>query len=270
MARILVIEDNQANLDLMAYLIKSFGHTPLGAGDGEEGLEVARRETPDLIICDIQLPKMDGYGVVKQLKSHPALSKIPIIAVTAFAMVGDREGILKAGFDGYISKPIDPGTFIAQVEALLKPDQRSAPKPHAQAQAVGVEPLPSKGATILVVDNSQVNIDLTRSTLEPFGYRIIAAHSVREALALARQTPPDLILSDIHMPGESGMDFIKAAKADSQLKSIPFVFISSTVWGEKDRTAGLDIGATKFILRPIEPQVLLKEIEECLGVKHDG
>src|SRR5437660_1050475 len=98
-ARILVIEDNKANLDLMTYLLQAFGHTPLTAQDGEEGLEAVRREVPDLIICDVQLPKMDGYEVARWLKSHPTLRTIPLVAVTALAMVGDRDKMLTAGFD---------------------------------------------------------------------------------------------------------------------------------------------------------------------------
>jgi len=117
---------------------------------------------------------------------------------------------------------------------------------------------------ILVVDNSPVNIELARSTLEPFGYEICVAQNVREALALLRAAPPDLILSDLHMPGVDGFDFIRAVKADSALTAIPFLFISSTIWRDKDRTDGLALGADRFIIRPIEPQILLREVEACL------
>src|SRR5262245_54688307 len=103
-ARILIIEDNPTNLDLMTYLLTAFGHTALTAADGEEGLEAVRREVPDLIICDVQLPQMDGYEVARWLKSHPQFRAIPLVAVTALAMVGDRDKMLAAGFDGYIAK----------------------------------------------------------------------------------------------------------------------------------------------------------------------
>jgi CheY-like chemotaxis protein len=119
MAKILVIEDNPTNLQLMVYLLEAFGHTPLEATDGEAGLELVRREKLDLVLCDIHLPGMDGFGVARQLKSHPALSMIPLVAVTALAMVGDRDRIISAGFNGYITKPIAPETFIGQVEAFL-------------------------------------------------------------------------------------------------------------------------------------------------------
>jgi CheY-like chemotaxis protein len=118
-ARILVIEDNPANLELMTYLLKAFGHTVLSARDGEEGIDVALREIPDLILCDLALPKVDGYEVVTRVRTEGRLQQSPIIAVTASAMVGDRDKVIAKGFDGYISKPITPETFVAEVEAYL-------------------------------------------------------------------------------------------------------------------------------------------------------
>lgn len=119
MARVLVVEDNRANLDLMSYLLRAFGHETLHAGDGEQGLALAHTERPDLIICDIQLPRRDGYALARDLKSRPSLAAIPLIAVTALAMVGDRERVLAAGFDGYIPKPISPETFVRELETFL-------------------------------------------------------------------------------------------------------------------------------------------------------
>ena len=117
--RILVIEDNPPSLELMTYLLKAFGYTVLCALDGLEGVELARRERLDLIVCDIHLPRLDGYEVAKRLKGHPALCQIPLVAVTALAMVGDRDKILAAGFDGYIDKPIDPEGFIKHVRSFV-------------------------------------------------------------------------------------------------------------------------------------------------------
>lgn len=118
--RILVIEDNPQNLELMCYLLRAFGHTVLAARNGAEGIEMSRREMLDAIICDVHLPGVDGYEVARHLKKHPVLRQIPLIAVTALAMVGDREKLLSAGFDGYIDKPIDPERFVKQIEAFIK------------------------------------------------------------------------------------------------------------------------------------------------------
>jgi len=128
-ARILIIEDNKANLELAEYLLKASGYTTLTAMDDEEGVRTARKEHPDLIICDLQMPIMDGYEVVRELKKDPLLRSIPIIAVTALSMPGDRNKVLAAGFDGYLSKPIDPETFVRTVEGFLPPGLRAQRRP---------------------------------------------------------------------------------------------------------------------------------------------
>lgn len=123
MAHIVVIEDNPTNLDLICYLLRAYGHSVETAGDGDEGLALVRRTLPDLIVCDVHLPKLDGYEVARQIKSDPRLRLIPLVAVTALAMVGDREKGLAAGFDGYLYKPIEPQTFVADVVRHLHPYQ---------------------------------------------------------------------------------------------------------------------------------------------------
>ncbi|NLZ90427.1 MAG: response regulator, partial [Clostridiales bacterium] len=114
--RILVIEDNLINLELITYLLKSFSYTVLSATNGDEGIDLAHSQRVDLIICDVHLPGMDGYQVARRLKEHPVLRNIPLVAVTALAMMGDREKALAAGFNSYISKPIIPENFIKQIE----------------------------------------------------------------------------------------------------------------------------------------------------------
>lgn len=117
--RILIIEDDFASLELYSCLLKSFGYTILLAGNGEQGLALARRTRPDLILCDVKLPKMSGVEVVRQLKSEPTLAQIPIVAVTAYAMFGDRERLLAAGFDDYLPKPIEAESFVDHVRDII-------------------------------------------------------------------------------------------------------------------------------------------------------
>ena len=103
----------------MSVLLKTQDYRIVWAQDGRDGIEKALESKPDLILLDIQLPVMDGYEVARQLRSNPELIKVPIIAVTSYAMSGDREKALEAGCDGYIEKPIDPDTFLAQVNKYL-------------------------------------------------------------------------------------------------------------------------------------------------------
>ena len=115
-ARILILDDNPENLDLMTFLLEAFGHTTLKAMDGEEGLELARREKPNLILCDLHMPKLDGFEVARQIRRDPQLSEVPLVAVTASAMQGDLEKVMSAGFNGYITKPIVPEQFVSRAE----------------------------------------------------------------------------------------------------------------------------------------------------------
>jgi len=117
--KILVIEDNERNLYLTTYILEAHGYEVVSARNGRTGIELAFQVRPALILLDIQLPEMDGYAVARELKGNPALDDIPIVAVTSYAMVGDRERILAAGCTGYIEKPIDPESFMAQIEQYL-------------------------------------------------------------------------------------------------------------------------------------------------------
>jgi two-component system cell cycle response regulator len=265
-ARILLIEDNPANLYLMSYLLTAFGYSPLSARDGAEGLEAARSQHLDLIICDVQLPTLDGYEVARRLKADPALKAVPLVAVTAFAMVGDRDNALAAGFDGYLPKPINPQTFVQQMQAYLRPEHRT-PAPTPGHVVNFVPPKVADRHTILVVDDLAINLDLARSIFEPHGYRVLTANTAAEGMTLARQIPCDLILSDVCMAEGTGYDFILQVKADPQLRAIPFVFITATMVEDKDRAYGLSLGAARYLRRPIEPDALLAEIEACLSQK---
>lgn len=128
-ARILVIEDNDANLELVQYLLESVGYEVLVARDGGQGVAVALQERPTLVVCDLQMPVLDGYEVLRTLRQDPSTRATPIIAVTAFSMPGDQQKVLMAGFDGYLSKPIDPENFVAEVEAFLPVERRARPTP---------------------------------------------------------------------------------------------------------------------------------------------
>ncbi|MBX3027844.1 response regulator [bacterium] len=120
MARILVIEDDPASLELMRYLLHAFGHEVRLAMDGMAGLSSAHRERPEIIVCDVQLPDVDGLEIARRLKADPAMRDIPLVAVTASAMVGDRRSVLAAGFDLYIAKPIVPPAFVEQIAAVAR------------------------------------------------------------------------------------------------------------------------------------------------------
>jgi two-component system cell cycle response regulator len=129
-ARILVVEDNRNSNELMCYLLRHFGHTVFSAIDGQQGIEAAARERPDLILMDLQMPRLGGFEAAWRLAADADLAAIPRVAVTAYAMLGDRERVLEQCFDGYISKPIDPERFVEQVEAFIPASIRSTGARH--------------------------------------------------------------------------------------------------------------------------------------------
>jgi len=117
--RILYIEDNRQNLYLNSFILEAADYHVLQARSGEEGIALVEQHMPDLILLDIQLPGMDGYEIARRLRKLPGGQKLPIVAVTSLAMVGDKEKAVAAGCDGYIEKPINPETFLLQVELHL-------------------------------------------------------------------------------------------------------------------------------------------------------
>jgi CheY-like chemotaxis protein len=118
---VLVVEDNSMNMQLVEYLLEEGGFAILKASSGEEALVLTTETMPDLILMDIHLPGMDGLSVVRALKNDPRTEKVPILALTAHAMRGDRDRFIEAGCDGYISKPIDVKTFVPAIRGYIRP-----------------------------------------------------------------------------------------------------------------------------------------------------
>jgi two-component system cell cycle response regulator DivK len=122
----LLIEDNEQNRYLLTFLLEQHGYTVMSAEDGPRGIEAAKTFLPSIILLDIQLPTMDGYSVARALRQIEDLVVIPIVAVTSYAMPGDRERAIASGCNGYLEKPIDPETFVAEMESIVFGLQREA------------------------------------------------------------------------------------------------------------------------------------------------
>jgi two-component system cell cycle response regulator len=189
-ARILVVEDDLPSRELMVWLLQAAGHAVSSADDGPSGLGLALDSRPDLVVCDLRLPEMDGYAVAHALKAAPGYDRIPLLAVSTLAPNGDRERVLAAGFDGYICKPMEPASFVAEVEAFL-PASAPAPEP-----------------TLLIVDDDAFMREVLADALDGEPWRILSAESAEEALALLAQQPVEVILSDQSMPGMQGTEMM--------------------------------------------------------------
>jgi two-component system, cell cycle response regulator DivK len=119
MLRILVVEDSPVNMALTVAILESAGHVILQADHAAQGLELARREQPDLVLMDIQLPDLDGLAATRRLKADPRTARLPVIALTALAMKGDEDETRAAGCDGYVTKPIRYKEFLAEVNTVM-------------------------------------------------------------------------------------------------------------------------------------------------------
>ncbi|SHN31166.1 PAS domain S-box-containing protein/diguanylate cyclase (GGDEF) domain-containing protein [Duganella sacchari] len=251
-ARILIIEDNATNMELMVYLLRAFGYEPLSASDGEAGVAAARRELPDLIICDVHLPKLDGYGVVAALKADPAVRHIPALAVTALAMVGDREKLLEAGFDGYIGKPIEPDTFVSQIESFL--------------QGAVSTPAKNDTATILIVDDHVLNREFLMTLLSYGGHRLLEAANGAEGLKMVLAEKPDLVISDILMPNMDGYEFVTRLHENADTADVPVIFYTATYREREAMAVAQSCGVRWVLPKPSDPEVILHTVQEALGL----
>jgi two-component system cell cycle response regulator len=247
-----VLDDN--HLELILYLLRSYGYDAVGVERASGALEALQSELFNAALVDLLMPEMEGFEFARRVRSNARLAAVPLIAITALAMVGDRERALGSGFDGYIPKPIEPERFISQLQLIMKDaQQRSAP----QASA---------GPRVLVVDDIEVNRQVIRGALAPFGYRIAEASHAADALQQVRREKPALILCHVHMPARDGFELAQDVKREKRRRQIPFIFISSTAWQTADRRRAMELGANRLILRPIDPQKLLDEVRAALGV----
>lgn len=119
MAKILLVEDNEMNRDMLSRRLERRGYEVVLALDGESGVEMAQTQGPDLVLMDMSLPVLDGWEATRRLKVDPATKHIPIVALTAHAMSGDREKAIEAGCDDYDTKPVELGRLLGKIEALL-------------------------------------------------------------------------------------------------------------------------------------------------------
>lgn len=263
-AKIAIIEDNPDNLELMAYLLKQFGYELVTAIDGEEGLKLVEREKPDLIICDIQLPKLNGYQIAKNLKANKLLAHIPLVAVTAYSMVGDRDKILASGYDNYISKPIDPELFVKEIQRLLSIKEPTSPPISQSNLEKHSTYFPAKkiNHSILIIDDSDDNRELLDILLKSAGFNTILSDAVENALQELEKQIPDLIISDLHLPIMNGLEFIRKLKKHVTFRHIPVVILSASKPSEIERQECLTLGVLRFIVRPIEAEDFIKMINE--------
>ena len=253
--RVLVIEDNPPNLELMLYLLKAHGFQAEGSPTAMEGIAKAEAGPFDLFLCDVHLPDMDGVEVAKRLKH--IRTNVPIVAVTALAMIGDQERLLANGFDGYISKPIDPKTFVSKLRAFVAGPESApiAPRVASAAPASGPawQTKPSHGHTVLVIDDQEESRYLLLTVLKINGFAVLEASTAAAGMRLAVDHGPSAIVCDVNMPDEDGEAFLRKKHAHPTVNHIPVIMItSSDNPSPPTRRRFKELGAKALLTRPLD------------------
>ncbi len=243
MARILIAEDSPDIRALVELLLEAEGHQISSVTDGRAAVETARRTRPDLVLMDLSLPLLSGWEAARQIRSDPLTAMIPILAVTAHAMHGDRERAIAAGCNGFIAKPINEETFAADVSGFLndRPPLRSGPSSRFDASAA--EP-----GRILVVDDQPDVAELLREDLSTEGHEVVVATSAATAEALIEDEPFELAIVDVMLGADSGYSLTSALTSLSA-DYLPVLLVTG---GTIDRERGFRAGADDFIGKPIE------------------
>jgi len=255
---ILIVEDDLKNLKLTRTVLEIGDYQVLEAETAEHGIELAREYPPDLILMDIQLPKMDGLTATRLIKQDSELKAIPVVALTSHAMQGDQQEAVSAGCDGYISKPIDTKIFLTQIAGYLKTEDRSK----SQAE----EP-PIIKPKILIVDDDRDNVKLIKAKLSGQAYVIDTAYDGIQALTQLEQEPPDLILLDIMMPGIDGFEVTRRIKADPATAEIPIILLTA-LDGAEDKARGMQVGADEYLTKPVKTVELRARVSSLLKLSN--
>ena len=259
--KILVIEDNDLNLKLINSLLKIGRYQSMEATDAESGIQLARESRPDLILMDIQLPGMDGLSATKILKADPELKNIPIVALTAHAMVGDEERARKAGCDGYLAKPIDTRKFLETIAHYLNGSNGEGQKAKIKKE----NPLSNKHK-VLIVDDEPLNVKLLSTAFCPERYQTFTAHGGEEALEKVAKDSPDLILLDIMMPDLDGIEVTRRLKGNPDTEHIPIILVTGL--DERDcKSQGLEAGADEFLRKPVSRVEIQTRARSLLDLK---
>lgn len=264
-ARILIIEDNQANMDLVTYLLQAFGHQPLCATDGAMGVEMALRELPDLILCDLHLPKTDGLGVVARLRADPATRTIPILAASALPVTDGCAALRRAGFTGCLPKSLEPDVLLPSLESFLPEHLRAGGMPAkaapvaapSSAQAAPVD----ARARVLLLDAAPENAGLVAAILAHTGYTVSTASNPMDAGVLLDGQAFDLVLCELGLLEAGRLSFL--ADALEMAPGLPVLVIRPD---DEDDLGSLGAGRRRGMLsHPIDPQQLVAAIDALLA-----
>lgn len=279
MAKILLVEDNEQNRDMLVRRLQRQGHAVVTAGDGERAIAMAGSEAPDVILMDLNLPVLDGWVATRRIKDSPKTRSIPVIALTAHAMSGDRQKALSAGCDDYDTKPIDFTRLVDKIRALIGA-RADVPPPEVEALSVQlVEPtakpgaspaaptrVPARGGRILVVDDTPANREMLSRRLARQGYSVDSAPEGATALRMLDEQAYDVVLLDVMMPGMNGLEVLRTVRLTRAPTELPIIMATAKD-SSHDVVEALELGASDYVTKPLDFPVVLARVRTQLAVK---
>ncbi|MGC4094073.1 MAG: response regulator [Polyangiaceae bacterium] len=246
---ILLVEDNPTTRKLVRFSLEKRGYHVLEAPDGHTALSLMERE-PDLILQDIVLPDMDGFSLVSELRARAGSRPTPILAFSGYVSKFEEARISAVGFDDVLIKPIEPAQLVALVEARLPP------------RAAALDQF-GAGKRLLLIDDDPIELKLARLRLAQYGFDVHTAEGAEAALSLARQTRPDVIVSDLTMPGLDGFALAAALRRDPALSDIPLLLVTSSYVETVDRGLALRSGANDLVQKTADSRLLIEALRSA-------
>ncbi len=248
---ILLVEDNPTTRKVVRFALERDGCELLEAPDAQTALRILQSRRADLVMQDLCLPDMDGFVLTAEIRALCG-PDVPILCFSGFISKDEEAHVAAAGFDGVVAKPVEPSRLVEIVRGHLAP-ARSEPR--------GV----LAGRTILVADDDPLQLKLLRFRLDRMGCIVVPAADGVEALALARNKPPDAIVSDVMMPGLDGFALAMAVRAEPALAQVPVILVTSTYVEPSDRDLARRAGANEFVLRTPDLHGVAEALHAAFG-----
>ncbi|MBI2932577.1 MAG: response regulator [Planctomycetes bacterium] len=250
-AAVLIVEDNPITRKLFRVTLAGAGYQPIEAEDGRAALDVMTRQTPDLVLQDLQLPDIDGLDLTRKLRASSGGASVPIIAVSGFLSKMEQAQSAQVGFTDFLFKPVEPSRLLERVQMYLNPSTLGGK--------------PGKGELVLVVDDDPIELKLLQISLETLGFRVVTAANGEDALRLAMRQRPAVVVMDVLMPGIDGFNLCQKIRKDPRLNGLPVILISAAYLDEADRSLATSAGASAFLVRSPDSQELSKVMAACLS-----
>jgi len=275
--KVLIADDEPKNIKILEAMLAGHGYRLLTAGNGQEALDRAFSENPDLILLDILMPELNGFEVTRILKKDSRTKNIPIILVTALDGPESRNTGLEAGAEDFLNKPVKAVELKARVKSMLRLKQyRDQLSIRSQSEDMLAEALGVKASSrlqqkedvplVLLVEDNQIDADIVRHFMKEEPVRLVVATTGREAFSLLNSQRVDLVLLDIVLPDISGFEIFRSLKENEKSKDIPVMIITS-LSGFESKITGLELGSDDFLIKPIVKRELLARMRVLLEKK---